>query len=483
LADDDQKNSEDFIIRITQAANTLKKHIEAHEFIRVISHIDADGLAAASILGKTLQRAEAFFRIRIVKQLNEEIVNALISEERSLLIFTDLGSGNLDLLDAMLKKCEVIIVDHHKPIDMTPPQLTHVNPHLANYDGALEISGAGLAYLIVKAMDTRNIDLAPLAIIGALGDLQDKNDERGLIGLNEGIVNDAVNTGYVKVEKDLILFGRETRPIQKALAYTTDPFIPGLSNAEDNCLGFLNNLGIKLKLHDRWRTINDLTVEEKEKIFSKIATYLSSKGSPESDALRLIGTVYTLTREDRFTPMRDGREYASFLNACGRMRKGSLGVAVAMGNRGEILDEALKNLTNYKKTLYDYMDWVMQTPKVLRKLKNLYVINGSGKIDELIIGTIASMLSNSYLTEKIPIIALTSTEDGMVKVSGRIPHNFNRGNLDLGTLFHEVSIKLNGRGGGHNVAAGALLPKGSENQFVKSINKIVGSMLHTINTA
>ncbi|MCK5626187.1 DHH family phosphoesterase, partial [Candidatus Bathyarchaeota archaeon] len=77
---------------------------------------------------------------------------------------------------------------------------------------------------------------------------------------------------------------------------------------------------------------------------------------------------------------------------------------------------------------------------------------------------------------------LTSAENGMVKVSGRIPHNFNRGNLDLGTIFHEISTKLNGRGGGHNVAAGALLPKESENQFVKSINKLVGSMNHTITT-
>lgn len=274
MVDDDQKDSEDFFIRITQAANTIKKHIEAHDFIRVISHIDADGLAAASILGKTLQRAEAFFRIRIVKQLSEEIVNELISEDHSLLIFMDLGSGSLDLLDAKLKDCELIIFDNRNPMDVTIPQLTHVNPHLASYDGTREISGAGLTYLTAKAMDNTNIDLAPLAIVGALGDSQDKDDERGLIGLNEGIVDDVVNAGCVKVEKDLLLFGRETRPIHKALAYTTDPFILGLSNAEDKCLVFLNNLGIELKVHDRWRAINDFTVEEKEKIFSK-NSYLS----------------------------------------------------------------------------------------------------------------------------------------------------------------------------------------------------------------
>jgi RecJ-like exonuclease len=479
LTDDHQKTSEALCIRITQAAKTIQKHIDAKNFIKVISHVDADGITAASILGKTFQRADAFFRIRLVKQLSDELLTELFNEDSSLLIFTDLGSGSLDLFESKLTDYDLLICDHHQPMSLTLPHLIHLNPHLANYDGAREISGAGLAYLTAKTIDPINLDLAPLAIIGALGDSQDKNDERGLIGLNKGIVDDAIKAGSIKAEKGLLLFGRETRPIHKALAYTTDPFIPGLSNAEDKCLGFLQNLGIKLKRHDHWRTLNDLTDEEKKTIFSKIATYLSSKGSPESDALRLIGTVYTLTHEDRFKPMRDGREYASFLNACGRMRKAGLGIAIAMGCRSEPLDEALEILRHYKKTLYQYLDWVLKTPKVLRKLKNIYVIDGSGKIDELHIGTIAGILSSSYLKEKLPIIALTSTEEDMIKVSGRIPPNYTRGNLDLGTTLHAVSLQLNGRGGGHNVAAGALLPKGSENQFIKMINKLVGARQHT----
>ena len=36
--------------------------------------------------------------------------------------------------------------------------------------------------------------------------------------LNEIIVNDAVVTGLLKVEKDLTFFGRETRPLYKMIA-------------------------------------------------------------------------------------------------------------------------------------------------------------------------------------------------------------------------------------------------------------------------
>jgi single-stranded-DNA-specific exonuclease len=478
LADEKNQSSKDFFISIDEASETIGKHVEQGEFIRVVSHLDADGVSAASIMGKALHRAEAFYRIRIVKQLDEESVETLAGEEGSLLVFTDLGSGSLDLLRTKLAECELIVLDHHKPMEVAVPNLVHVNPHLSGYDGAREISGAGVAYLTAKAMDESNVDSAPLAVVGALGDSQDKNSERELKGLNKEIVRDAVKAGYIQVEKDLIFYGRETRSIHKALAYTTDPFIPGLSCQEDKCLGFLVNLGIKLKNQDRWRAINDLTVEEKQSIFSEIAKYLSSKGSPDSIALRLIGTVYTLVQEDRWTPMRDGREYASFLNACGRMGRGGLGVAIGIGSRGEALDEALEVHSDYKRTLSEYVDWVTRTPGTVRKLDNIYVIDGSGVIDELIIGTIASILSNSgSLDEEKPIVALTSAGDDIVKVSGRTPSSFGDGRVNLGSIFQEVSTKLNGRGGGHDVAAGAQVPREFEDEFIRLVDKLVGSML------
>jgi nanoRNase/pAp phosphatase (c-di-AMP/oligoRNAs hydrolase) len=37
-----------------------------------------------------------------------------------------------------------------------------------------------------------------------------------------------------------------------------------------------------------------------------------------------------------------------------------------------------------------------------------------------------------------------------------------------------VSIKLNGRGGGHDAAAGAQLPHGIKEQFIQLINQEIG---------
>ena len=50
-----------------------------------------------------------------------------------------------------------------------------------------------------------------------------------------------------------------------------------------------------------------------------IAEYLASRGVRPDVAHELIGTVYTLVREKPATPLRDGREFASLLNACGHL--------------------------------------------------------------------------------------------------------------------------------------------------------------------
>lgn len=473
-----RKKSQDinrFYKKIDTAAKIILEHVENEEFIRIVSHLDADGISAASIIGRALSRIEATFSIRIVKQLNEKIADDLIPEEGSLIIFTDLGSGSLDVIKAKFLKNKTLVLDHHEPVDISPQNLCHVNPHLFGFDGSKEISGAGVAYLVSKTLDKSNIDTASLAVVGALGDVQDRNEKRGLMGLNESIVKDAIESGYMQVETDLIFYGRETRPIHKAIAYTTNPFIPGLSGEEDKCFGFLRNLGINLKDNDRWRAIGDLSTKEKQIIFSEIAKHLSTKGFSNAISLNLIGTVYILTKEERWTPLRDAREHASLLNACGRMKKSGLGVIIGIGSRGKTLDNVKILFNDYKRALSKQLDWLTKTPQNTQILENINVVDGSGVISELMIGTIASILtSNNSFNNTKPVIAFTTAENKTVKVSGRIPNVSINDGLNLGVVFQIASSQFYGRGGGHKAAAGAQLPKGTEKEFIKSIDQQIG---------
>jgi len=473
----DDKQIADFLESASQAAETILEIVKEDGVVHVFSHLDADGLSAAGIIGRALFRLDAKFRIRITQWIDDRIVEEIFSEEPQLVVFTDLGSGYIDVLNEKLADFRIVILDHHQIGNEHAADFVHVNPHLHGIDGARDLSGSGVAYFTAKAMDKVNVDLAPVAVVGALGDLQDKYDQRMLGGLNKKIVEDATKTGLLTVEKDLIFFGRETRPIHRTLASTTNPFIPGISGEEDKSLAFLAGLDIKPKDGERWRALRDLSEDEKKRLSSALGDYLLSKGL-HYEVSNLIGHVYILTREESWTPLRDAREYGVLLNATGRMDKPSLGVAVCMGDRGLALEEANKVLVEYRRTIGKYLGWVMEKPERMKELKNIFVVNGEDYIEDKIVGAVSSILSTSLPNPEKPLIMYANVkEEGTAKFSARtIDAVINKG-VNLGEVMQVAAEKCMGNGGGHNIAAGAQVPAEKVDTFIKLVDELVEKQL------
>jgi single-stranded-DNA-specific exonuclease len=479
-----KKQITDLMKDAAEAANLIKEHIKKGDFIHVSSHVDADGISAAGIIGNALLRAGGKFRLRLERWMDEKVADRIAAEKPPIIIFTDMGSGYLDLLGERLSGRDVIILDHHQPVAELPVSFVQVNPHTHGIDGTRNISGAGVTYFAAKALDEANLDLAYLAVVGALGDLQDKNEERKLGGVNASIVEDAVKSGFLEVKTDLLFFGRETRPIHQALARTTNPFIPGISGEEDKSLAFLVNLGIKPKRREKWRALRDLSSEEKKKLLSAIADYLVSKGLAGDTALNLVGQVYTLSYEEPWTPLRSAREFTVMLNATGRMNKAGLGAAICMGDRKKCLEEALEIMGEYRRTITKYLSWVTEEPGRLEELENIYVVRGNGFIDEKVISPVSSILSTSLSQLGKPIIAYaTISGEDMVKVSARGLEPLLKKGLNLGEILQMASEKFSGRGGGHDVAAGGQIPIKDLEAFLKLVDKLVKEQLEGVRLA
>lgn len=467
-----------FLKSISEAAKLILECVEEDEFIHVTSHLDADGLAAAGIMGKTLARLGGTFRLRVERWMDDDVVDEIAAEKPALTIFTDLGGGYLDLLSRKLSDQRVIILDHHQPIGEVSSSLIHVNPHLHGIDGSRDLSGAGIAYFIAKALDERNIDLACIAVVGALGDLQDKYEQRSFGGVNEKIVEDAVDSGYLRIERDLLFFGRETRPIHKALAYTTNPYIPGVSGEEDKSLAFLASVGITPKHGDKWRALRDLSQDEKRNLSSALSDYLISRGFPSDAALNLVGTVYTLAREESWTPLRDAREFTVLLNATGRMDRAGLGVAICMGDRGKALDEAGEMLEEYRRTIAKCLSWLNEKPDRIEELDGIYVVNGGGFIDEKMISAVSTILSTSLPKPEKPLIAYSKVSgEEMAKVSARTLALLTDKGLNLGEILRVAAEEYSGRGGGHDIAAGAQVPIKNVEPFIRLVDELVKKQL------
>jgi len=474
----DRTKIDSFLSAADRAAKMILETVQQDGFIDCFSHLDADGVAAAGIISKALHRLDARYRVRVMQWVDDKIINDIVADKPQLVVLTDFGSGYLQLLNEKVPDVKIVIMDHHQiTAKVDNSNFVQVNPHEHDINGATDVSGSGVTYFVAKALNSKNVDLSPVALVGALGDMQDKYDQRSFGGLNELILNDAVQAGLMRVEKDLTFFGRETRPIHRTLATTTNPFIPGLSGEEDKALVFVSSLNIELKQGGRFRALSDLDEGEKKRLCSALADYMLSKGL-HVEVSNLIGNNYVLVNEESNTALRDAREYSVLLNSAGRMDRPSLGIGICMGDRGAALEESNSILEDYRKNINKYLGWVAEKPERLRELDNIYVINGEDFINEKIIGTVSSIMVAGLANNQKPLIAYAKVDgEDSVKISSRTTEAALQRGVNLGDVMRLASEKHLGKGGGHNIAAGAQVPIDQIECFVVTADELVGRQL------
>jgi RecJ-like exonuclease len=458
-------------------AASLVRNLDEDSSILLVSHDDADGLTAGAITYKSMLREGFTPHLRYIKRLDKEFIENASKEPRDLYVFSDTGSGKLENLENhLLADSKVIVLDHHETGDLTHENLVHVNPHLNGVDGAREISGAGVSYLFAKKLNKKNKDLAHLALIGALGDMQDA--QGGFKGPNRDIAKDAVEGKLINIEKDLRFFGRQTRPLHKAIEYTTEPFIPSLTGNESACVQFLAELDIPPKKKGRPTRLIDLDEDEKRKLTTALILKMIEHKIDVKTAEGIVGNVYSVVAEEPGTILRDAKEYTSLLNACGRYEKYGIGVGICLGDRGAIYDTALSLLDEHKKYISSCYEWINKNVDKLVDHGNVYSIHAHDEVSENVIGSVASMLVNSRILKDIkPVIAFADAGDE-VKVSGRATKDLVDRGLNLGLAMLFAAEKTGSDGGGHDIAAGAQVKHGTEEDFLNYVNEKVGEQLH-----
>lgn len=482
---------------LLEPAKAAAKKIKAADKVKVVTHIDADGICAGSIASAALKRMGKEHTVVFVKQLDDAAISRVKAEKFGLAWFTDLGSGALEHLAGIDK----VICDHHVPnqphgqngaalakeakLDLLKfaeavseeDGGAHVNPNLFGRNGSTDCSGAGATYLVARCLDDNNTDLSAIAIVGAVGDLQD-SDARMLTGTNRDIIEDAVKAGVISVKTDARFFGKETRPIFKMLQYSTDPRLPGITGDERRAMDFLAASGVKQKSGESWRAWRDLDAEEKRTILSNLAEFMLEKGEKTESVERLVGESYYLIKEEPGTELHEAKEFATLLNSCGRYGHTDVGYNVCLGDRKDALSKARGLQRGHRETLVDSLNLIKDIG--IKEMAHLNYVHCGDKVIDSVIGTVVNMaLSANMASHTVPIVGFADTEDEhLVKASARCDKKLVRKEgaelgVDLSIAMKQAAEGVGGMGGGHNVAAGATIPKGKEEEFLSALDKIL----------
>src|SRR5918992_536768 len=452
----------------------LRTRIEDGNDVAIITHLDADGITAGSIMAMALRRMGARYSVRAISEINSSVVESMKADGRDFYVITDLGGGWASSLRKALDN-KWVIIDHHEITEQeirTEDEDSQIlNPWKFGIDGGREVSSGGMAYMVASVLDSRNRDLSDIAIVSAVADRQDQGDKRSFFGLNAEILKTAQSLGLVNVDLDIILTGRETRPPHEALAYTLSHYIDGLTWKSEACYLLLKNAGIKLKDNEgRWRVLAEFSEEEKSAIVEAVAKFVGGSDKRLSDILvdDLKGYVYTLGREDKRSILRDAREFSTVLNACGKMGMAGVGIAICMGDRNTALSAGEEILSTYKMTLRNNISTIFSEKWRLADDGKTTFVNGDGILEEGMLGAVSTLLSGSPSLRGRLLFVRTLAKEGSYKFSSRKCLDC-KSQANLGVIMRQCSNALNGAGGGHSAAAGCTIPSSALDDFIAGI--------------
>lgn len=421
--------------------------------IRVISHYDADGITAAAIICKALHRAGYDFQTTLMRNPFDKGLARVTKEDNELIIFLDMGSGQIETIEKM--DCKSIIIDHHQYLKKkTLDNVLQINANLCGINGNYEACGSTLVFSIAKSLDSKNIGLAPLAVAGIIGD---KQYIGGVRGFNKTIIDEALNNGFVTENVDLKLYGDS---LFDALFYSTDPYYSGISGNENEIKELLKKLNLKKDVK-----LEDLKDEEKKQLHSLLMLKLIKIGCEKNILDTIIRPRY---KSDMFNC--ELERLADLLDSCGKGGNRGLGLSICMGDN-QAFNRAVELEKEYKQQILDELLRIEKEGFNEKKSFRYFY-----STDSSLGGVIGGIATNFILDKEKPLFSFVKKDDE-IHVSCRGNQYLVDKGLDLGLALNEIGKQLDGNGGGHKIAAGATLSSEKEEEFLELINKFIEKQL------
>lgn len=210
------------IVDMRAAAEAINAAVDEGKRICVYGDYDCDGVMATVILFTFLQETGADVTWYIPERsegygLNKDAVRRMAEDGVQLIVTVDNGISAIP--EAQLIRelgMELVVTDHHQPGEQLPEALAVVDPHRRdNYSTFRLYCGAGLALLLVAALNDGDLDMAleqfgDLAAIATIADVVSLTGEnRFLVQTGLDYLENTERPGLLALREAAGLVGRE----------------------------------------------------------------------------------------------------------------------------------------------------------------------------------------------------------------------------------------------------------------------------------
>ncbi|HUR63842.1 MAG TPA: DHHA1 domain-containing protein [Candidatus Thermoplasmatota archaeon] len=416
---------------------------------------DADGLCAAAVTAAALLKVGHRFTVRASRDKTIAAYAALAAEDCDGYVVLDKGTSHLAQLADLSRASgrPVLVVDHHNLAEDVPPLPTTVamlNPRASGLDGSRDASAATTAVALAVALcGDAAYAWGPIGLSGAIGDWQHMG---GWKGWNLALLERSMALGHVKVVVQPAFIAVT---LAEAIA-RFQPALPGLHGDPQAAVAFVRSLGL-----DTEAEVEDLTPEQQARLVSACTLRLLAAGDDGAKAARLV-----LPTEHSIRLGTSLRHCFRVVDACGRMGQTGTGVAFLLGDKAARAD-AVACFQQYRQAL----------AAGVRRLRDegtrpLRAVQVAWTEDPAYTGMVAGIGMTHVLSDRRrPVAVLAKREDGQVQASTRGLEEQVAAGMDLGRACSAAASSVGSEGGGHPIAAGAVVPAAKADAFLAALDE------------
>lgn len=212
-----------------KAVNRIIKAIENDEKVMIYGDYDVDGITSITVLKKYLKERGLLAGHRIPNRLkegyglNETAIREIANQGYKLIITVDCGiSGNNEIDLAYSLGMEVVVTDHHEPLEILPNALAIIDcKRKDNKYPFKSLAGVGVVFKLIQAINIKlgldekeylkYLDIVSIGTISDIVPLVDENRVIAKLGLKlaevtkiPGLKSLLISAGYKEVNSNTV---------------------------------------------------------------------------------------------------------------------------------------------------------------------------------------------------------------------------------------------------------------------------------------
>jgi hypothetical protein len=367
----------------------LLKEIEEKKDIFIYVNSTVDGIISGSILLRSIFNNAGNATVRCVSEEKiESSMEEMLKEKHDFYIFTDFDSAIINIIEKVFDKQDNYLIINTDLISRSTNKSDEkiINPWIYDINGHVEVNSSGLAYFLVKNFDRKTENLSYLPIISAISKNQDSGNDKSLLGLNNEILQIALESEIVDQKKRLDISELEDIPITKVLENNIVHYIKEITWDNKVSSKIIRDAQIQVNDGDgKIKLFKELDEKDFIRIYESITRYLEENSKLNDIRIVkeiLFGYSYILNNEEDKGYLKNSKSFVKVIDLCINAKKNALALSLCIGDRGG------KTLKDIQELVLNHNSFIKKTSsQIFREKWRFYddrttvFINGEGIVD------------------------------------------------------------------------------------------------------